>query len=145
MTGDPYGFWLPGRKGEDDLLSALADQLAPLGMTDERKHKAGLHSDHQHFMLAGVPVLALLGRLGEQGGRYYHSVGDTFEKVNRPALCRAAAVGAHAMWAIAEAESGPFSHMNAAETRKMVEDADLIPALEAEGYDGALMQAKPQG
>ena len=92
MTGDPYGYWLPGQDGPSGMLTRLAEQLAPLGMGASVDLKPGLHSDHQPFMLAGVPIVSLLGRLSSDGARYYHSLGDTFEKVDLPALCRARCV-----------------------------------------------------
>lgn len=143
MTGDPYGYWTPGREEPGPLLRGLAEQLAPLGMRPVFRAKAGLHSDHQPFMLAGLPIVGLLGELGEQGGRYYHSVGDTFEKVSLPALCRAAAVGAHTLWALADADLPPFAPMDAAEVRAMIDAAELYEALVAEGYDGPPMQVAP--
>ena len=146
MTGDPYGYWAPGRADATTLLVWLAHRLAPLGMRQDLRHEAGLHSDHQPFMLAGVPVVALLGELGEQGGRYYHSVGDTFEKVSLPALCRAAAVGAITLWALADADDAlALPHFGAAEVRGMIDAADLTEALRAEGYDGPPMQIDPTG
>ncbi|MCB0215453.1 MAG: M28 family peptidase [Chloroflexi bacterium] len=146
MTGDPYGYWAPGRADATTLLVWLAHRLAPLGMRQDLRHEAGLHSDHQPFMLAGVPVVALLGELGEQGGRYYHSVGDTFEKVSLPALCRAAAVGAITLWALADADDAlALPHFGAAEVRGMIDAADLTEALRAEGYAGPPMQIDPTG
>jgi hypothetical protein len=143
MTGDPYGFWLPGRQDTGGVLAALDRQLAPLGMRGEMRHEAGLHSDHQPFMLAGLPVLSLLGELGAQGGRYYHSVGDTFEKVSLPAQCRAACVGAHLMWALADAEEGDcLPHLDANGVRAMIDAAGLGEALEAAGY-GAIDDSRP--
>ena len=132
MTGDPYGFWSPGHKEKHPILAGLAHQLAGIGMTDAYEHKAGLHSDHQPFMLAGVPVFALMSKLQGEGGHYYHSVGDTFEKVSQPALGRAAAVAAHAMWAIADAPERPFTRLTPEEIEKMIDEDDLREALEAE-------------
>lgn len=140
MTGDPYGYWTPGHPEPGPLLRGLVEQLAPLGMTAKFQHKAGLHSDHQPFMLAGVPVVCLLGELGAQGGRYYHSIGDTFEKVSLPGLCRAAAVGAHTLWALADAAEPPLPHLDARQVRAMIDAADLHEALLAEGYDGPPMR-----
>jgi Iap family predicted aminopeptidase len=132
MTGDPFGFWTPGRKSAHPMLKGLAKQLAGIGMTDVRDHKAGLHSDHQPFMLEGVPVVGLLAKLDGEGGHYYHSVGDTFEQISQPALGRAAAVGAHAMWAIADAPERPFARLTRAEVDAMIDEADLREALAAE-------------
>ena len=132
MTGDPFGYWSPGRKEQHRMLKGLAEQLAGLGMRDDYESKAGLHSDHQPFMLEGVPVVGLMANLGGQGGHYYHSVGDTFEKVSLPALCRAAAVGAHTMWAIADAPERPFARLTRGQIEAMIDEADLREALAAE-------------
>ena len=132
MTGDPYGFWAPGRRERHALLQSLAEQLAGVGMTSEYAHKAGLHSDHQPFMLAGIPVIGLLAKLEGQGGHYYHSVGDTFEKISQPALSRAAAVAAHTMWSIADSPVRPWERLTHAEIETMIDEDDLREALEAE-------------
>ncbi|NLI00592.1 MAG: M20/M25/M40 family metallo-hydrolase [Chthonomonadales bacterium] len=130
MTGDPYGYWTPGRPEPPEMLHGLARQLAPLGMREEFGHTAGLHSDHQPFMLAGVPVVCLSARGTEGGGgAYYHSVGDTFEKVSQPALCRAAAVAAHTLWALADCEQPPYRRMSDAEVTSMIEAAGLKDAI----------------
>jgi Zn-dependent M28 family amino/carboxypeptidase len=133
MTGAPYGYWTPGRKNRHPLLADLATQLAPLGMGDDHAHKAGLHSDHQPFMLAGVPVVGLQARLVPEGGRYYHSVGDTFEKVSLPDFCRAACVASHTLWALADTEERPWPRLDRKAVLAMVEEADLVEAL---GVDG---------
>lgn len=132
MTGDPYGFWMPGRPERHPILAGLAEQLAGIGMRDDYEHQAGLHSDHQPFMLAGVPVVGLLARLAGEGGHYYHSVGDTFEKVSLPALARAATVAAHTMWAIADAPHRPFASLTPDQVDAMIDEADLRAALAVE-------------
>ncbi len=91
-------------------------------------------------MLEGVPTVGLQATLPNDAGRYYHSVGDTFEKVSLPALARAAAVGAHTLWAIADAPQRPLPRLSPQEVRKMIDAADLYGALQAEGYDGPAMQ-----
>lgn len=146
MTADPYGYWAPrlSANGHDNdagfgLLEGLCRQLAPIGMRTEFRHKAGLHSDHQPFMLEGVQAIALLSDNHTQGAHYYHSVGDTFDKVSLPALSRAAAVGAHTLWALATSIDRPFPRLSTADLRKMIDEADLYDALVAEGYDGPLM------
>jgi Zn-dependent M28 family amino/carboxypeptidase len=134
MTGDPYGYWTPGCSEPGDLLRRLAAQLAPLGMTGDHTHEAGLHSDHQPFMLAGVPIVGLMARLPEGGGgHYYHSAGDTFEKVSLPALCRAAAVAAHTLWALADVPERTFSRLTQDEVDAMIAEAGLTEVVAAHG------------
>src|SRR5262249_47302892 len=148
MTADPYGYWAPIPLGEKKtppvtpgmtLLRGLAEQLSALGMRQEFQHKAGLHSDHQPFMLAGVPIVGLLSQNPTQGAHYYHSVGDTFDKVSLPAFARASAVGAHTLWALAESPERPFHTLDARQVRQLIEEASLYEALVAEKYDGPPM------
>ena len=148
MTADPFGYWLPALQGKEkalpeapgmELLRELAKQLAPLGMRQEFGHKAGLHSDHQPFMLAGVPVMALLTETRTQGAHYYHSVGDTFDKVSLPAFARASTVGAHTLWALADSADRPFPSLNPDQVRQLIDEAGLYEALVAEDYDGPPM------
>jgi carboxypeptidase Q len=135
MTGTPHGYWIPGESEPPPLFRQLAERLDGLGMDpDSFDGKAGLHSDHQPFMLEGVPVVGLLGRLEGQGGHYYHAVGDTFEKVSKPGLCRAVAVGACTMAALAESERRPLEHRTRERVVRMVTDADLLEALAVEGW-----------
>ncbi len=143
MTGDPHGFWTPGRKEPGPMLQGLAEQLGALGIRREFRSHASLHSDHQPFMLAGVPVVGLVWEpSGQEGAHYYHSAGDTFEKVSQPALARAAAVAAHTAWALADAPEPPFAHLDAAGVRAMIDEADLHEALVAEGYNGPPMSVR---
>jgi hypothetical protein len=147
MTGDPCGYWLPCPAARAEArrtpLRAPAAQLAPLGMRGEFEHKASLHSDHQPFLLAGVPVVGLMSRIEGEGAHYYHSVGDTFEKVSLPAFCRAAAVAAQTMWVLADAPERLFPTLTPAEVRAMIDEADLYEALQAEEYDGPPMRIQP--
>jgi hypothetical protein len=134
MTGDPFGYWCPGRPESAELLSGLATQLAGHGIEQRFEHRPGLHSDHQPFMLAGVPVLGLMANLPNEAGRYYHSVGDTFEKVSRAALGRAALAGAATMYALADEPKRSLNRMSDAEVAKMVKEGNLLEALAAEGW-----------
>ncbi len=133
MTGNPEGYWLPGQAGAGATLAGLARQLAPLGMGPAVDHRAGLHSDHQAFMLAGVPVVALLAPLGPDGGRYYHSRGDTLDKIDLPALCRAVAVGAATLWALADETEPSLPWLSSEAVASMVDAAGLREALTALG------------
>jgi len=140
MTGDPYGYWTPGH-APSRLLGALADQLAPLGMRRAFDDKAGLHSDHEPFMLEGVPIVGLKAVLPPEVGRYYHGFGDTFDKVAVAPFARAACVGAHTLWALADAPDRPLPHLPPGDVRAMLERADLIEALQVAGYRGPAMSA----
>jgi hypothetical protein len=132
MTGDPEGFWTPGHE-QPPALADLATRLASLGLRPEaHRSDPSLHSDHQPFMLLGVPIVALVAPASAAGRRFYHSVGDTYEKVPLAPMCRAVAAAAHAMWALADAEERLVQHLSPDAVRAMLESADL---LEASGYE----------
>lgn len=134
MTGSPCGYWCPGRPEQAEILRQLDRQMIALGMTGEYGHDAGLHSDHQPFMLAGVPVLALRGQLEGKGGRYYHSTGDTFEKVSIPGLCRASAVATRTMFALANEDQRSLTRLSPTAVGAMVSAAGLGEALAVSGW-----------
>jgi carboxypeptidase Q len=140
MTGDPYGYWVPGRKNGRTILAELVTQLATVGMKDKFDFLAALHSDHQPFMLAGVPIVMLMSSLDPEAKRYYHSVGDTFEKISLPAFCRATCVAAHTLWALANVEERPLHHLDPTGVLEMIDEANLFDALKAEEYDGPAMR-----
>lgn len=141
MTGDPHGFWLPGSSDAPAALRELATALAPIGMRAEFPSGVSLHSDHQPFMLHGVPVVGLAATLPQDGGgAYYHSAGDTFEKVSLPALCRAAAVAAHALWLLADGPERLIPHRTRAEVEAMLEKANLSASL----IDEAIREDPPE-
>ena len=148
MTSDPFGFWCPRANSQTEafstgvqLLRGVATRLSAVGMRQDVDHLAGLHSDHQPFMLAGVPTLALLAKTESQGAHYYHSVGDTFDKVSLPAFSRAALVGAQTMWSIGNSAQRPFPHQSPTQVREMIDEASLHGALIAQSYSGPPMQA----
>lgn len=133
MTGDPYGFVTPGRPQEGGFLQGLARQLEPLGMAGQVATSVSLHSDHEPFLLRGVPVVGVASRHGDgSGAHYYHTEGDTFEKVSVPALCRAATVAAHLVWALADMPERPWPRASAREVHDMLETAGLLEALSPE-------------
>ncbi|GMV37767.1 MAG: hypothetical protein AMXMBFR61_22750 [Fimbriimonadales bacterium] len=129
MTGDPYGYWTPMRREPEAMLRGLARGLAPVGMREEFAHEPGLHSDHQAFMLAGVPVVCLMAKLPNDAGRYYHSAGDTFDKVSLPAMCRAAMVAAATLWTLADSPEPAMRHLTTDEVRHHMDSAGLLEAL----------------
>jgi hypothetical protein len=54
-------------------------------------------------------------------------------------MARAAAVGAHTMWTLADSPKRPFPKLSVSKVRKLIDEADLYEALVAEGYDGPIM------
>ncbi|HQW85746.1 MAG TPA: M28 family peptidase [Flavobacteriales bacterium] len=84
MTGDPFGFGVVGPAGWGPLVDTL---MAPIHALDtvfrkDLKEQAWLHSDHQSFLLAGVPVINPLCDLGGHVYGCYHSSCDDVHLVD---------------------------------------------------------------
>ena len=84
MTGDPFGFGVVGPAGWGPLVDTL---MGPIHALDtafkmELKEQAWLHSDHQSFLLAGVPVINPLCDLGGHVYGCYHSSCDDVHLVD---------------------------------------------------------------
>jgi carboxypeptidase Q len=133
MTGDPFAFHLGGRPKETAYLRDLAAMMAPFGMKTDVGTSAGLHSDHQPFMLEGVPVLGFQATLDPEMGRYYHSAGDAFDKVSARYLANLSAALAITCVALANVRARPWKRMPDAAIRDMMIKNTLKDALIAEG------------
>jgi len=88
MTNDPKGF-ATSRKEMKDLFTGWGSQIAQIdtGFKNVFRAGAGLHSDHQPFMLEGIPTGGGAGgELPNQSGQFYHSDGDQFSLVDEQQL-----------------------------------------------------------
>lgn len=89
MSGNPQGFGVGGPAGWGELIGTQCetirnvDSLAFAGKVSER---VWLHSDHQPFLLAGVPVLYPLSDLGKHIYGCYHSSCDDIHLVEPQAM-----------------------------------------------------------
>ncbi|MEJ7557551.1 MAG: M28 family peptidase [Pedobacter sp.] len=88
MTNDPKGF-STSRAEMKDIFTSWGSQIARLdtGFKNIFSAGAGLHSDHQPFMLEGIPTGGGAGgRLPNNSGPFYHSDGDVFKLVDEQGL-----------------------------------------------------------
>lgn len=88
MTNDPKGFSTT-RKEMKDLFTSWGGEISQIdtGFKNIFKAGAGLHSDHQPFMLEGIPTGGGAGgELPNNSGQFYHSDGDVFSLVDEQQL-----------------------------------------------------------
>ncbi|MEO8069720.1 MAG: M28 family peptidase [Flavobacteriales bacterium] len=78
MTGGPFGFNVVGPLGWAETVRTIGVGIAALDTAFHNtiSEGAGLHSDHQPFMLQGVPVIAPMSDLGGHVYGCYHSSCD---------------------------------------------------------------------
>ncbi|MET1057261.1 MAG: M28 family peptidase [Pedobacter sp.] len=88
MTNDPKGF-ATSREEMKELFTTWGGQIAKIdtGFKNVFRAGAGLHSDHQPFMLEGIPTGGGAGgELPNNSGQFYHSDGDKFSLVDEQQL-----------------------------------------------------------
>ena len=79
--------------------------------------RAGLHSDHQPFMLQGVPVVGLSGSLPLSVLQCYHADCDRFDLVNKQQLENTVRIGSMYLYALANAKKLPAKRLDDTQTR----------------------------
>ncbi|NIM47668.1 MAG: hypothetical protein GTO22_00130, partial [Gemmatimonadales bacterium] len=77
------GYGATGHPEADTTFARLAAQpeLRDLGLEAEVDHGGGPGSDHQPFLLVGVPTIYVRTVLPPESPRWYHNAGDTMDKV----------------------------------------------------------------
>jgi hypothetical protein len=119
MTGNPIGFRSMGHPEAEPWLKGIGDKMHAIDtiFRNTVATKAGLHSDHQPFMLRGIPILGLESNLDPSIYRFYHSNGDDFTLVNAEHLHNTARFAAMVLYALADADTLPALRMDDLATR----------------------------
>lgn len=89
MSGNPQGFGIAGPAGWNELITSIAERIRPVDSTSFEGRTSGtiwLHSDHQPFLLAGIPVIYPLSDLGKHVYGCYHSSCDDIHLVDPQAM-----------------------------------------------------------
>lgn len=92
MTGRVTGFDAMGFDEFLPLFRELVPKLTGFNLTQAVTNKPWTNSDHEPFMLQGIPVITTNAHLDKDQANYYHSFGDTFDKVRPDYLAQSAAV-----------------------------------------------------
>lgn len=109
MTGGPFGFNVVGPDGWGDLVRSIGVEITSLDSTfkNELRTEAGLHSDHQPFMLRGVPVIAPMSDLGGHVYGCYHSSCDDIHLVDPRRMVDNVRFTGMLLWSLANAQTLP--------------------------------------
>jgi carboxypeptidase Q len=135
MIGAPTGFGAMDRPEAAALLRPLVGELARQGMTLDTAVATGggLYSDHQPFLLQGIPILYLQSRWQPGAGRFYHSAGDTRDKIDEGDLAEAGAATAALLWHLATLPELPLQRWSEEETGRRLERMGFRDPLERGG------------
>lgn len=114
MTNNPKGF-ATSREEMKELFTGWGSQINKIdtGFTNVFRAGAGLHSDHQPFMLEGIPTGGGTGgELPNHSGPFYHSDGDQFSLVDEQELKNTVRYSAMLTYALANTPVIPVNRQS---------------------------------
>ncbi|MCX2575964.1 M28 family peptidase [Pedobacter sandarakinus] len=135
MTNDPKGF-TTSRAEMKDLFKAWGADIVKIdtGFKNLFNAGAGLHSDHQPFMLAGIPTGGGFGgKLPNNAGPFYHSDGDSFKLVDEQELKNTVRYSAMLTYALANTSKIPVANQTDNEIKTFLESQNLKEPLTIAG------------
>lgn len=114
-------------------VTATRKLLKPLAALDaDRVYlDADFDSDHESFMVVGVPAYSLRVDPGDYDARH-HTIIDTFERIDLRMLGIHTAVLAVAAYSFANAEQAPGRRLSPTEVRELLKKTGLQPLYELE-------------
>ncbi|TKC12072.1 M20/M25/M40 family metallo-hydrolase [Pedobacter polaris] len=135
MTNDPKGFSTT-RKEMEPLLKGWGAEIVKIdtGYKNLFQAGAGLHSDHQPFMLEGITTGGGAGgRLPNNSGPYYHSDGDSFKLVDEQGLKNTVRFSAMQAYALANTPIIPVTKQNEVDLEAFLRAQNLKEPLKIAG------------
>lgn len=135
MTNDPKGF-SASRKEMKDLFTEWGAQIVKIdtGFKNIFLAGAGLHSDHQPFMLEGIPTGGGTGgKLPNNSGQFYHSDGDSFKLVDEQQLKNTVRYSAMLTYALANTPQIPVTRQSDATLKAFLLENNLETPLKIAG------------
>lgn len=139
VVGGPTGLGAIGRPGVSPLLAHVreAAEEAGIQLAETFSTGGGLYSDHQPFMLQGVPIVTLSSRQRPEAAGVGHTTADTRDVIDEPGISRSAALAAALLWTLAQApdldESLDMTHWTEEEIGARLEALGVRDPLERAG------------
>ena len=121
----PLGLQLNGRQDLEAATKKLLKPLAPLGANNVSLD-ADFDSDHESFMVAGVPSYSMLVERGDYDVRH-HTIVDTFEKIHPSLLGMHTAMMAVLGYQFANASERPGRRLSPSEVVELLKKTGLEP------------------
>lgn len=135
MTNDPKGFSTT-RKEMEPLLKSWGAEIVAIDTNYKNlvSAGAGLHSDHQPFMLEGITTGGGAGgKLPNNSGPFYHSDGDAFHLVDEQGMKNTVRYSTMQAYALANTAIIPVKKLNDEEIKTFLEAQRLKEPLKIAG------------
>ena len=127
MSGNPIGMNAGGKLDNEQFFKDLGATIHQQDTIYQNtfSNKSGLHSDHQPFMLEGVPILSVNSNLDRSIYGCYHSDCDDFNLVNEEHMTNTSRFGTMMLYALANADVLPATKMDSETTKEFMIKNDL--------------------
>lgn len=127
MTNNVYGMNIGGRDEMISFFKAIGEQIQLIdpAYSNGVSSRAGLHSDHQPFMLEGIPTGAPAGRLGPEIFGCYHANCDNFNLVKRDEIVNGARFSSMLLYALSHTDNFPAKKLDSNKTRDLLTEQGL--------------------
>ncbi|WP_245586383.1 M28 family peptidase [Olivibacter sitiensis] len=135
MTNDPKGF-SSSMEGSKALFSYIGSQVQKIDASFKNGFRfgVGLHSDHQPFMLQGIPTGGGSdGHLEQSVLNCYHADCDTFDLVDKAGMTNTVRYSSMLAFALADAPEIPVRRQTDAEVKEMLIRNNLEEPLRISG------------
>ncbi len=135
MSGNPIGINAGGKLDNPDFFTNLGSEIQQIDSVfkNEFTNRSGLHSDHQPFMLEGVPIVGVISNLDRSIYGCYHSDCDDFELVNESHMINTARFGTMILYGLANADVLPAKKMDSETTKQFMIENNLKEPLTIAG------------
>ncbi len=135
MTGNPIGISVTGRNIDTTFFASLNNRINAIDTVYKGSFnsRAGLHSDHQPFMLEGIPILMMRSNLDRSVYRCYHADCDDISLVNPAHIRNTTRFGTMTLFSLVNAEKLPAEIMTSEQTRQFMIDSGLEDNLKMQG------------
>ncbi len=120
MTNAVYGMGVGGRDELLPFFQKIGEQINKIDpkYTNNTYSRSGLHSDHQPYMLEGVPTGAPIGRLSQEALNCYHANCDRFDLIQKEQITDGVRFSAMLLYGLANAKDIPAKKLDDNKTRE---------------------------
>jgi Zn-dependent M28 family amino/carboxypeptidase len=127
MGGNPIGMNAGGKLDNKNFFTELGETIQEQDSIYKNSfsNNSGLHSDHQPFMLEGVPILSIHSNLDRSIYGCYHSDCDDFNLVNEEHITNTSRFGTMMLYGLANADVLPATKMDSETTKEFMIKNDL--------------------
>ncbi len=132
MANNANGFNTSGREEMVALFTKIGEYMKKASPEYKNNviNQAGLHSDHQSFMLEGIPTASPIGSIAPEAVGCYHANCDSFDLINKNEMVNTVRYTAMMLYGIANVDKIPAKKLDFYSTRDFFIKQNLRKELE---------------